>query len=195
MSRSFPAGIVFLAGLACCGLPSCTSVPTPAEMLATGFRSPEQCFRTFQCAVRADEPAWEYKCFSSRFRAEHHVSQLVWLEMREQLWSQVGMRWAVAKAKPERPARVIGDTAWMTVCALGETVELRFVREGFGELWSGSTQLSDDALDFPSRTGTQEGRWFYGQVEMPPGAESAKVTEMRLGQEWKLDAIEFEPDT
>src|SRR6187431_1605039 len=107
MSRTPPAGIAFLVGLA-----SCTSLPTPAEMLAIGYRSPEQCFETFQTAVRADEPALEYSC----------VSQHVRREVREQLWGQVGMRWAVAKAKSSAPARVQGNRAWMEVSALGKQV-------------------------------------------------------------------------
>jgi hypothetical protein len=185
MNWTPPAGIAFLVGLA-----SCTSVPTPAEMLATGFRSPEQCFRTFQCAVRADEPAFEYQCFSQHFRAENHVSQLVWREVREQLWGQVGLRWAVAKAKASAPARVRGNRAFMEVSALGKHIQLEFVREEFGQLWSGETLIADDALDFRAHSGTQEGGWFYGQVAMPPAADSAKVTELRLGQEWKLDKID-----
>ena len=87
MSRTPPAGIAFLVGLA-----SCTSLPTPAEMLAIGYRSPEQCFETFQTAVRADEPALEYSCFSQHFRSANRVSQLVWREVREQLWGQVGVQ-------------------------------------------------------------------------------------------------------
>ncbi len=188
MSRTHRLGIAFLAGLA-----GCTSVPTPAEMLTVGFRSPEQCFSTFQKAVRADEPRLEYQCFSQHFRSENHVSQLAWREIREQLWSQVGMRWAVAKAKSSAPARISGSRASMEVSALGKHVRLEFVREEAGQLWNGETLLSDDVLDFRSHSGAQEGGWFYGQVPMPPGTESAKVTEMRLAQEWKLDAIDPGP--
>jgi len=189
MSRSTLAGVAFLLGMS-----GCTSAPTPAEMLATGFRSPEQSFRTFQCAVRADDPRWEYQCFSQHFRSEKHVSQLVWREVREQLWGQVGMRWAVAKAKPDAPARVSGNRAWMDVSALGKHVVLRFVREEGGQTWSGETLLSDDLVDFRTHSGAQEGGLFYGQVPLPPGTESAKVTEMRLAQEWKLDDIDFDHD-
>jgi hypothetical protein len=189
MSRTSRVGSAFLAGL---GLVGCTTLPTPAEMLATGYRSPEQCFRTFQCAVRADEPLMEYRCFSDNFRSEKHVSQWAWREIREQLWTQVGMRWAVAKAKASAPARVSGNRAWMEVSALGKHVRLQFVREEAGQLWNGETLLSDDALDFHSHTGAQEGGLFYGQVPMPPDLEPAKVTEMHLGQEWKLDEIDLD---
>lgn len=188
MSRKTPVGIVFLAGIAALGS-GCTTLPTPAQMLTIGYRSPEQCFRSFQYAVRADLPAAEYRCFSQHFRAENHVSQLVWREVREQLWGQVGVRWAVAKAQPSSPARIHGSRAELDVHALGKRVTLHFVREEFGELWSGETQLSDEALDFRSHSGAQDGGLFYGQVPMPPDCESAKVTEMRLGQEWKLDEI------
>src|SRR5690349_7408019 len=148
------AGSAFLVGLT-----SCPSLPTPAEMLRTGFRTPEQCFETFQTAVRADEPALEYGCFSQHFRSEKHVSQLVWREVREQLWGQVGMRWAVAKAKSSAPARVQGNRASMEVSALGKRMKLEFVVEEFGKTWSGPTLLSDDELDFRGHTGVQDGGW------------------------------------
>ncbi|MBK7643758.1 MAG: hypothetical protein IPJ19_12055 [Planctomycetes bacterium] len=185
-------GSVFLAALAALLPIACTSVPKPGEILGSSFRSPEQCLRSFQFAVRSDEPAWEYRCFSTRFRAENHLSQLAWRELREQLWGQIGMRWAVAKAEPRAPASVHGARAEMVVEALGKRVHLSFLREDFGETWSGETQLSDDEVDFRTHTGTQDGKLFYGQVPMPPDLDSAKVTEMRIGREWKLDDIRFD---
>jgi hypothetical protein len=190
MARTTRAGSVFLAGLVGFLQAGCPSLPTPAEVLSMGFRSPEQCFHSFQYAVRADLPGEELRCFSQHFRSENHVSQLVWLEVREQLWSQVGMRWAVAEAEPSAPAQVHGSSAWMDVRALGKTLRLRFVREECGQTWSGEQLLSDELVDFRTHSGTQAGGIFYGQVPLPPGSESAKVTEMRLAQEWKLDAID-----
>jgi hypothetical protein len=191
MTRNHRAGVLFLVVLGSLPLAGCTTLPTPAEMLSFGFRSPGQCFQAFQLAVRADLPAQEYRCFSQHFRSENHLSQFAWREFREQLWSQFGSRWAVARAKPTGPIRIHGARAEFEVEALGRKVHLAFVCEDFGELWSGAEQLSDDALDFETHTGTQEGGLFYGQVPMPQGSEPAKVTEMRLGREWKLDVIEL----
>lgn len=193
MARPHPAGIVFLAGLAGLVSAGCTSMPTPSELLNVGWRSPEQCFAAFQIAVRADEPQLEYRCFSQHFRAENHVSQWAWREFREELWSQFGSRWAVAKAEPRGPARVHGDRAEMLVRALGKNVRLHFVREEFGQIWGGETLLADAALDFHAHSGAQEGL-FYGQVPLPPDCDPNQVTELRLGLEWKLDLIRFEPD-
>jgi len=192
MSRNHRAGLLFLAALSSLPLCGCTTLPTPAQMLSFGFRSPEQCFATFQFAVRADLPAEEYRCFSQHFRSENHLSQFAWREFREQLWSQFGSRWAVAKAKPSGPIRVRGERADFEVEALGKKVHLVFVREDCGQTWSGETLISDESVDFRSHSGAQEGGLFYGQVPMPSGTESAKVTEMRLAQEWKLDAIGFD---
>src|SRR5690242_1836701 len=127
-------GRIFLAGLAALACGACTSTPTPAEMLTVGHRSPEQCFATFQLAVRADEPRLEYNCFSQHFREENHLSQWAWREVREQLWGQIGMRWAVAKAKPSGPAQIRGNRATLEVSALGKHLRLEFVREEAGQL-------------------------------------------------------------
>ena len=193
MNRTSGLGSVFLAVLAGVGAAGCTSLPEPAEMLRYGFRSPEQCLESFQLAVRADLPAEEYRCFSQHFRSENHVSQLVWREIREQLWGQVGMRWAVAEAKSGAPALVRGNRAQMQVRALGKEVRIELVLEDFAQLWSGPTLIQDQDLDFRSHTGAQESRWFYGQVELLPGVDPATVTEVRLGREWKIDAIDTDP--
>ena len=181
---------LFLVGLAALSSAACTTLPKPAEMLTAGYRSPEQTFHTFQLAVRADLSTLEYKCFSTRFRAENHLSLMAWREVREQLWGKIGMRWAVATAKATGPVHLYGNVAEFEVAALGKHMHLRFVREGFGELYSGEQLIADDTLDFQANTGTQQGRWFYGQVEMPADCESAKLTELRVGREWKLDQID-----
>jgi hypothetical protein len=186
LCRLFLVGLVVVPGAAC------TTLPKPAEMLTVGYRSPEQALRSFQLAVRADLSTLEYQCFSTRFRAEQHLSLMAWREVREQLWKKIGMRWAIANAQASAAAHVYGSHAEMEVVALGKHVHLRFLREDFGETWKGETKLSDDALDFSAHSGVQEGGWFYGQVPLPPGSEAASVTEMRLGREWKIDGIQFD---
>ena len=171
---------------------ACVSPPKPADWLAIGFRTPEQTLRTFQTAVRADEPLLEYRCFSSAFLARNRISQPAWRELRDQLWGTTGARWAVAHAELPQAARIVGDQAELTLAVLGHRRVVRLVREDFAELWSGDRRILDDRADFSSSTGVQEHgekRWIYAQVELPKGHERSEVSELVLGREWKIDDI------
>lgn len=178
--------------LLCCLPAACTSLPSPAEVLATGWRSPEQCWRTFQVAVRADEPGLEYRCLSRQLCQERGLSQFNWRELRAELWGQFGSRYAVEQATPTGPARIQGERAELEIEALGKKLRLGFVREDYAELWAGETRLYDEADRWSARTGTQSNggqRWFYAQLPIPEALDSAGLSELRVGREWKLDEI------
>ena len=61
----------------------CLAAPEPEDFLAVGFRRPEQTFRTFQTALRADLPDLEYRCLSAAFKArqEPRITQIGWREL------------------------------------------------------------------------------------------------------------------
>lgn len=182
------AGLLPLLG----GTTGCVSPPSPREVLAVGFRTPEQCWTSFQTAVRADEPALEYRCLSQRLIREQGLSQLAWREARDEFYRPLGTRWAITRARMVEPARVEGNHAVLVVEGVGRRVRLEFLREDFQTLRAGERLIVDEEADFAAASGVQgqQGqRWFYAQVPLPQGTDAAGVSELHLGREWKLDRI------
>lgn len=170
----------------------CISAPSAREVLEVGFRSPEQCWRSFQTAVRADEPALEYRCLSQQLIVEQRLSQLLWREARAEFFAPLGTRWAIAKARPTGPAIIEGDRAELVVEALGRRARLHFVREDFRTLYAGEVLLVDENAPLNSSSGVQsqgQQRWFYAQVPLPEGSDPSRVSELHMGREWKLNGI------
>lgn len=190
--RFFQLGLA-LFSVAVLGTAGCVSPPSAREVLDVGYRSPEQCWQSFQTAVRADEPGLEYRCLSQRLIAERGLSQLVWREARAELYAPLGTRFAIAKARPLGPASVQGDRAEMVVEALGRRVRLRFLREDFRSLWEGDQLVLDENASLAGSSGVQTAadgqRWFYAQIPLPGNSEPGRISEMHLGREWKLDGI------
>lgn len=185
------------AGLVLASLAGCVAAPTPAEWMAVGYRTPLQTLRTFQTAVRAEEPDLELRCFSSAFRERNHVSRLTWREFLEQLErEQPFLRKGVADAEVDGPIELHPDRARIHLTSHGVALSVDFVLEGFGQVWEGENLLVDRDLRFadPDHAGIQEGdagrRWIYGRLALPEQAEFSTVTEIRLAREWKIDGIE-----
>ncbi len=174
-------------------LPACVCPPEAADVLAVGFRTPEQAFRTFQTATRLDDPDLELRCFSLGFRARNHISQLTWREARAELyarqpWLRAGIAGAeIVEAQPDRGAvRLRIDTAG------GEYVVV-LVREDFAEAWAGGERVLDEELVWRTQTGVQkgegEGRWVFGRTQLSPAIDASALTELRFGREWKIDDV------
>lgn len=170
--------------------------PRVADLLAVGYRTPEQAFRTFQTAVRADEPELEYRCFSADFRNRNGISKLVWREAREKLREQFPfLRKGITEAEPIEPLEVRGDHARLRVATHSYVIEIGFVREDFVEAYAGSELWFDSSIAFADQvriqTASDGGRWIYGQCALPSGAGAVPdFTELRFGREWKIDSFE-----
>ena len=166
----------------------CATRPTPSDWLAVGYRSPEQTVATFRTAVAADQPDLEYRCLSSGFRRERGGSQLAYREFRAALLAEHPEIRRLAGADLE-PTRELGDgraEVVAVVSTLFVTARVRFelVREDYWELWRGRTLLADGLADFAALATPPE-------IHLPPEAASAGAfTELRVGREWKIDAIE-----
>jgi hypothetical protein len=174
-------------------LAACVCPPAPADVLAVGFRTPEQAFRTFQTAVRLDDPDLELRCFSLGFRARHQISQLTWREARAELYARrPWLRAGIAGARIEALDEGRG-TARLTVGTAAGEYGVILVREDFAEAWSGGERVLDDGLDWRTATGVQDGqgggRWIFGRVALPPGVDGARITDLRFGREWKIDDV------
>ena len=182
--------LLVMAGL----LPGCVSPPTAAELLATGFRTPEQTFETFQVAVRARENGLARRCFSSAFLAQNRLSGMTFGEFIDELEDEEPfLRKGLADAEIVGPVQYVGIRARLEAVSHGTRMQIEFVREGFGEVWSGDQRTVDENLDFDEHTGIQSGadggRWFFGQLPLPAGAPSSALSELRIGTEWKIDAL------
>ncbi|MDP6539437.1 MAG: hypothetical protein QF903_12930 [Planctomycetota bacterium] len=194
-------GAFVLAG-ACCASP-----PTAEELFDRGFRSPTQTFRTFQTGVRSDDGRTEYRCLSTRFRRRHLLSQLLYLEFRDKWFaSKPWLRAAIADARIVGVTFEEGDDprrCVLTAAALGERLAVHLVREDFVQLYDGSELVVDEALDSPSGfsdslavtvpDGFDRAR-VRGEAVLSTSIPPERVTELRIGQDWKVDDIEKSED-
>ena len=169
------------------------SPPTAAELLAVGYRTPQQTFATFQTGIRAEEPDLQRSCFSARFLAENRLSKLNWREYIDVLREREPLlRYGLAEARVEEPVERSGTRARLTARTHGRALVLDLVLEEYFEVWSGPELVADG--DVVERIGIQEtadgGRWLYGQVPLGERAIApAQVTELRLAREWKIEGI------
>ncbi len=172
---------------------ACVTPPSPEEVLAVGFRSPEQAFRSFQTAARMDDPSLELRCFSSGFRARHRASQLTWRLAREEIYERMPwMRAGIAKASIQS-CTIDGAEARLEARAAGRDLLVRLVREDFAAAWSGGDRVLDREIDWAADTGVQQGadgrRWWFGRAALPEGVDPLAVTELCVGREWKIDDV------
>jgi hypothetical protein len=184
-------GAALLAGA------GCVSPPDSAALLAVGFRTPAQTFRTFQTAVRAEEPDLQLRCFSAGFVAENRLSKLSWREFWQQETDrQPFLRKGIADARIEGEPVLRGERAELIAESHGRRMRVAFALDDYAEVWAGDDALVDEPIRFRDRVGLQKApdgsRWIYGQVRLPSRAPDglAPITELRFGREWKIDGIE-----
>jgi hypothetical protein len=178
---------------ACCLL---VRPPEAEELLAAGFRTPEQTFRTFQLGWRGDLPDLEHRCLSRGWRERDRISRLNYREFRAALVDQEPfLRLGIADAEPTGAPEIHGDRALLRAESHGRTIEVRLVLDDFVEVWSGGERLVDEYAPFEDHTQVQavEGgvERLWGHVQLPAGAAERRPTELRLGREWKIDGLEI----
>jgi hypothetical protein len=174
----------------------CVSPPRAQDLLAVGFRTPEQAFRTFQTAVKADDLGALRRCLSARFIAEHRLSEQVFREFWDQMEEEEPLlRKGIADGELEAPAEIRRDLARLHAVSHGRKIRVDLVREDFCEAWEGGERRIDEAASFPDRSGVQQtaegGRWIYGRMPVPEGVDTARISELRVGREWKIDGFEI----
>jgi hypothetical protein len=174
----------------------CVAPPRAEDVLAVGFRTPEQAFHTFQTAIRADDPGAELRCLSASFVAENQLSELVFREFWEHYTSENPfLRKGITDATIEAPAEVRRGRARMRAVSHGRRMEISFVREDFCEAWEGNVRRIDEAAPFSERSGVQTGsdgtRWIYGHMPVSEGVATDRITELRVGREWKIDGFQM----
>lgn len=199
MAARPPCGSSF--GLAVLGLSialsaCCVAPPKAGDLLAVGFRTPEQAFRTFQTAVRADDPGALRRCLSAGFIAEHQLSEQVFREFWDRLEQEEPLlRRGIADGEVEEPVEIRRDMARLHAVSHGRRIQVALVREDFCEAWEGGDRRIDEAASFHDRSGVQttpEGaRWMFGRMPVPDGVATDRISELRIGREWKIDGFEI----
>jgi len=171
----------------------CLTPPEPAELLELGFRSPEQAFRTFQVSVRADSARYEYRCFSSGFRARVGLSQLAYREVREKEFSPL-LRKGVADAEI-REREEYGPRAVRFTCSShGYWFEVLLVREDYYQVWDGNELVHGEEIErladvLGEEAREEGGRDLFAIASIPPGTDRATISELRVGSEWKIEDV------
>jgi hypothetical protein len=149
--------------------------------------------------VRADDPGLLRRCLSADFVARNHLSEQVFRTFWEELnKKEPYLRKGIADARAQGPVEIRGDRALIRSETHGRKLEVELVREDFCELWAGGEKIVDEAAPFRERTGVQSAAdgsaWMYGRLALPAGAPAERVTELRFGREWKIDAFRIQDD-
>ncbi len=183
-----------------CALPAvaCVSLPTPQEMLDTGFRTPEMTFHTFQMGVRADLPTLEFLCLSAVLQGEG--GQLGYRELRDDLKGEIAYWLGIPDAKVTGSVSLGPDRHLLQAESHGHHFEVEFVREYFWEVWTGD-EFIDDSI---AREDLGNHLLFYraedgelilaAEAGLPDSYSAGKsmrelaggLTEFRVGCDWKI---------
>lgn len=169
-------------------LSACVAPPEPAAWLAVGYRTPEETFRTFQTALRADQLDLEYRCLSYRLKQESVRNQALYRTFRAELpwlkyaaWAEIVEVRELAAGRRRVVARV---DRWF----YDRTFAIDFEREDYYELWQGSELLWDDFHPWESSVALL-GAQLVVSVPAEGGVRPADVTELRAGTHWKIAAF------
>ncbi len=183
--------------MASLGLGCRLAPPTAAEVLAAGFRTPEQTFRTFQTALRGDLEDLEYRCLSSSFKEREGITELGWREAREELLRERPWVRQVARAKivsgkfPDADhARLVAEIdTWFADARFA----LSFVREDSYEIADREGPLEGAALPF-SRAAEDRQGFLVLRLPFPAGTALDEIAEVHVARRWKIDSFEFLAD-
>lgn len=197
-----PLAAACLATLALAAFGPGCSVPraTPEALLQTGFRSPEQTFRTFQSALASDLIDLEYRCFGTAFKRREGLTQLAWRAYRAELLDTWPLLRRLATAEI-LSSQAVADGRWALVGRVRylwyeQDFRVELVREDFFELYEGAIRATDGSLEWDglvSVEGDAEG-WppptLTATVPLPGPIDATRLTELRIGREWKIDRLE-----
>ncbi len=187
--RALLVAAVLLGGAP--SLAGCLAEPAPRDWLAVGFRTPEQTFRTFQTALRADQPDLEYRCLSSDFKERQQGLTETWYRhYREELFREQPWLKLAAKAKILRTLRLAPDRmrieAEVDTWFHDERFAIDFVRQDYYELWIDGKCVQDDALPWASFARESEDELIV-RVPLDAPLERHASRELCAGHEWKID--------
>jgi len=162
-------------------------------MADTGFRTPEQAFRSYQSFLAADLEEWEYRCLSNGFKQRNGLSFTNYAEFREQLFSSRPWLKVFAEAEIVGSVSVAEDVHDIEARVAGRTVRVRLVREDSYEIWGGGELLDDDLARFEDLVAvepTPHGSHLTISVTpQVPELDLSTVTEVTVERSWKIDDL------
>ena len=170
-------------------LGSCLCPPKPQDWLAVGFRTPEQSFRTFQTALRADLPDLEWRTLSSGLKRQIGA-QIGYRVYRAEVFEKAWWLKFAAKARIVETQELAPDrrrvVARVETLFHDETFAIDFAREDYYELWVDGELVQDDLVDW-SRIADEEDGELAVRIPIPSGLAPDSSREVRAGHEWKID--------
>jgi hypothetical protein len=193
--RPAVAPILLLTGLSLAGC--CVAPAADARFHRfPSFESPLTTFETLRAALRADDPALEYRCFSREFRERNGLKGAdTWRVARARvLQDHPEIRWVararLGETRPEGPGRCAA-----TASVLGRRFLLAFVREDFFEILLRDGSRIDEYLEGPLRDRLSvEGGRLRVEIDdpllrdLPPDS----IDRVLVGGEWKI--LDVGPD-
>lgn len=190
----------FLALFAATTSGCCSLTPGPKDWLDVGFRSPAQCFHTFQVAIASEELDLEYRCLSSGFKRRNRLSQLALRELHDELESEMPWFRCISKAQVLEEHAISAERhlliAEVSVFFHTQRFQVMLVREDFYETYRGAELLFDDAASWSElvRTDPDDPGTLEARVPSHGEFDPALVTELRVGREWKIDDFQELPE-
>jgi hypothetical protein len=178
-----------------CTLVACLTPPTPRDLVSTGFRTPEQAFRTWRTAIASgDLVDLEYDCISIRMKERTQMSELIYREARDELLRREPFLRMAISTTEVMDVQMIGDThAIITSSALGNEFQIVMLREDFWEAWAGDEILYDGSIPAGQFEAwlqkSDDERWATGVAPLKKPEDYEKITEIRVGQDWHIDEI------
>lgn len=127
------------------------------------------------------------------------MSQFGYRAFRDELLASTPLlRWALYKSVIVEAEQISPRRAQIVARAVGHTLLIRLVREDFWEIWSGSQRRDGD--EAPLVDAYEQGylaivddpKRVVGQAPLTRPGLADRVTELRVGQEWKIDHFELE---
>ena len=192
------ATISLLPGLTACWAPR----PSPEDWLQVGFRSPEQTFRTYQTAFATDQVDLEYRCLSVGMKQAQGIDSATYRIARDELLASVPGLKRVAAAEIRR-SWAVDEERWrliahVEVLWIDKYLLVDLVREEFFEVYAGPERVLDGFAAFDEIVVLDDSvappiLWAGVDAADPlglaPPLDPAGVTELRVGREWKIDAL------
>jgi hypothetical protein len=172
--------------------------PTPDAWLAVGFRTPRQSFATFQTALRADLPDLEYRTLAQELKAAEGINQLAYRTFREELFGENPWLRYAAEAKVIGESHLAADrvrlVAQVDKLGIRRSFTVDLVREDFYEVYEDGELLDDGFASFSRSASSPAAGELALSLPLPFGADVSRLSEARLGREWKIAGFADLPD-